>query len=155
MQALSLIFSLLLSPQLSAQSETTAFCYLNITLSAEAYPYFIEKGYDQWKSDASTPAYLSCSDEDYNHPVEIVLSGRGYAYGFGSNSRIRLSIMVPQDDLVYLLNRNLDVWLHKSRLIFGLEQLKRAELHIDNSLSENEIKSIAEANILIRQLPKK
>lgn len=155
MQALILILSSLLSFPLSAQSEPAAFCYLNITLSAETYPYFIEKGYDQWKSDTTTPAYLSCSDEDFNHPVEIVLSGRGYAYGFGSNSRIRLSVMVPQDDLVYLLNRNLEVWLHKSRLIFSLEQLKRAELHIDNPLSENEIKSIAEANILIRQLPKK
>ncbi len=129
-------------------------CLLNVTLIGDT-PYFIEKAYNQWKSDPSASAQIFCSDAEASIPVQITITGRGLAYPFNGNSKIRLSVVVPQADLPFLLDRSLDVTLYQKRLmienIYDSNQHENTELHIENSLSEDEMRSISKAVVSIQR----
>lgn len=132
----------------------STLCFLNVTLVAET-TYFIEKAFNQWKSDQANPAYIFCSESDINFPVTVILTGRGLAYPFSNNSKIRLSMAVPQADLSSFIDRALEVSLQQKRLFvenyYDYSQLENVEIHIENTLSEDEMKSISKSVILIKQ----
>ena len=150
---LSLILSF--SPLLSADVSTAkSDCYLNVTLIAES-SYFIEKAFDQWKSDSQLTPQISCAEGGANYPVQVQLTGKGFAYGFSNTSKIRLSILIPKAKIENLFNRSLNVSLKDKQFTvesyYDYLQLENIEIHIENSLSENEIKSISQALLLIER----
>ena len=130
-------------------------CYINATLVGEA-GYFIEKAFDQWRSDLEAPALVSCQDGIYSFPVQLILTGRGLAYGFSNTSKIRISISVPQQHVADIIDKHISLVLSNKQLIienvYDYLKLKNTEIYIENSLSENEIKSISESALFIKSL---
>lgn len=130
---------------------------MNVTLFGDA-SYFIKEAYDQWKSEESYSQRIYCMNGKYDYPVQITLTGRGHSYGFNNSSKIRLSIVIPQKEVAYILNTPINVIHTEKRFIVAdvkdFLSIEKTEIHIENTLSEIEIKSISEATFLIRTLEK-
>lgn len=150
-------FILFFSSFISANTYTNKTdCYLNVTLIAES-SYFMEKAFDQWKSDPHLTPQISCADGSSNYPVQVLLTGKGFAYGFSNTSKIRLSILIPKTKIQNLLDRSLNVTLRNKQFTvesyYDYLQLENIEIHIENLLSENEMKSISQSHLLIERAP--
>lgn len=140
--------------QSAANTFVDELCSLNVTLSSDT-PYFLTKAFNQWKTDPTDPARLFCGENDVSIPVQASLTGRGLSFPPSPNSKIRLTILLPQGDVAFLLNRSISLSLFQKRLMidsaYDLKELERIEIHIDSTLTDDETKSISNSVILIKQ----
>ena len=157
LKPLIFILTALLLPSFTPSASATAnLCFLNVTLITDT-TYFIEKAFNQWKTEPSEPAYIFCNDGEMSFPTQIILTGRGRAYPLNNNSKIRLSIAMPKTDLSYMFDRSFEVSLNQKQLIVDgnndYTQLENVEIHIENNIAEDEIRSITKSVLLIKPYP--
>lgn len=155
-QLWQLILLGLFLPSAFAHSKVdTDNCLLSVTLTGE-FPYFLEKSFDQWKSEANSPSYLSCAGGSISYPVQVVLTSRSFSFGYQKNSKIRLSIVIPNEKIGHIFDRQFSMGLNEKQLyfddVYDSMFLEKVEIYIDNPLSKNELEAISQSTLLIKSL---